>query len=731
MRREVIKWIQSLDLTDAVKNPQRDVANGYLFAEVLSRYYPTLVSMHSFHREIGLSYREINWQLILKILSKTDLAINIELIYPVKHYQAGAADALLESLYAALTKQKPVQATAHHLKEQSPNYTKPTATTKLKDHMLDIIADETTREIKAIQIVENHDSGIRESSRLLPGGVDAEASLDQTKGLTPHVKEEPVEVKQIKVKTVAGAQLMAQQRQKLAATIRSTDESKPKSRSTAEAATNPTVKQALSLVKSFTAHVLARLVGDLPDAESTFVGIAVASPDLVSDETAAECMQELVKRADGLGDICTKSPAEFWKLWEAIFYPALNNYGADSKLFPVTVSAVSSLLSRILLIEAATAESIAITIVLRGSAELLTKQTDKCLAIVAGVYSSFSQSSAAMRYNILRELRNALGSSTDPLGSFVVCMHVFAKLDLENETLDDRTLDVYHHYVTSGLAHANPRVRAGAVAALAILVPRYHTDKLTGLLPSITLLRSPVELPRVISFWAMIIAIEDLRSAAVEELPTLLAMEKAVSAQSLFDVGKRLGDVPELSGVVATALITLSEADRDTAFGRSVNKNDAIGLFWDCRDVIRCVMQKLQVTRPGSAAEKAAIEIVAFSLSRIGSHASIPAAVLTWYLPRLVHLLKTANVGLVADLRTILVAAVKADDGVSAALQQAALDTLRVVLEADLSYDKASAVFREDLIKYRDCFAAALEILKSENADLIEDSAIRSLLSNT
>ena len=155
MRREVLKWIQSLDLTDAVKNPQRDVANGYIFGEILSRYYPALVSMHSFHREIGLPYREINWQLILKILAKTELVIKIELIYPVKHHQAGAADLLLESLYTALTQQKPVQSAIHQVKEPSlPNYTKPTATTKLKDHMLDIIADEATREMRAIQIVE-------------------------------------------------------------------------------------------------------------------------------------------------------------------------------------------------------------------------------------------------------------------------------------------------------------------------------------------------------------------------------------------------------------------------------------------------------------------------------------------------------------------------------------------------------------------------------------------------
>lgn len=46
--RDVIKWMQGLDLSYSVKDYRKDMCNGFLIGEIISRYEPGRIPMHAF-----------------------------------------------------------------------------------------------------------------------------------------------------------------------------------------------------------------------------------------------------------------------------------------------------------------------------------------------------------------------------------------------------------------------------------------------------------------------------------------------------------------------------------------------------------------------------------------------------------------------------------------------------------------------------------------------------------
>ncbi|KAK9518396.1 hypothetical protein VZT92_023703 [Zoarces viviparus] len=101
--REVVKWLQSLDLSFYPKNVRRDLSNGYLVAEILSRYYPQDFLVHSYDKGTSLSAKQRNWSQIEKSLQKHNLHLMKEIIDGSIHCKPRAAELLAQEVYTSLT----------------------------------------------------------------------------------------------------------------------------------------------------------------------------------------------------------------------------------------------------------------------------------------------------------------------------------------------------------------------------------------------------------------------------------------------------------------------------------------------------------------------------------------------------------------------------------------------------------------------------------------------------
>ncbi|KAM4555278.1 spermatogenesis-associated protein 4 isoform 2-T2 [Odontesthes bonariensis] len=165
--REVVKWLQSLDLSFYPKNVRRDISNGYLVAEIFSHRYRRDFPLHSYDKGASLSAKQRNWSQIQQSMQKHNLYLTKEAIDGTIHCKPGAAELLVQELYAILTNRSAsaVQRcesdfTDQEYQELLPSLARSTASQAIKNNLTvtEIMAepDINTNQRKAQIILNRH-----------------------------------------------------------------------------------------------------------------------------------------------------------------------------------------------------------------------------------------------------------------------------------------------------------------------------------------------------------------------------------------------------------------------------------------------------------------------------------------------------------------------------------------------------------------------------------------------
>ncbi|XP_053556821.1 spermatogenesis-associated protein 4 [Bombina bombina] len=140
--RDVLRWLQSLDLSLYPKNVRRDFSNGYIAAEIFSWYFPKDIQLHSYENGTSIANKLSNWSQLEKFFHKRNLNVSKELIDGTIHCKAGAAELLLQDIYVMLTNRRiktvqdnVVDFTDRYYQEKLPMVARSTATKSVKNNI--------------------------------------------------------------------------------------------------------------------------------------------------------------------------------------------------------------------------------------------------------------------------------------------------------------------------------------------------------------------------------------------------------------------------------------------------------------------------------------------------------------------------------------------------------------------------------------------------------------------
>jgi len=502
--REICKWLQSLDLSFNVKNAKRDLSNGFLVAEMMTRYYPKEINVLNFENGTRLAAKVDNWEQLYKFFKKKNMPIVKADFDPVIHCAQGYAVAFLFKLYNILTKRTVKQIALQESPKRNPAYMRDTASTRLKDTEIERVQDNIERTIRAIDTL-----GMYHEERRMLKAADAPTLMKHERRLKigtpgqahdsfgPQELQESTQFDEVRVKALTGGEsqmrggrggrpgqgtqphgIVAEGRAKLLKSV---------GNPTTSAGALAGLQQPALFVKP-AADIMRPLVQTIIQENEELSRVIEAKKDIVvafmeqcregvPEELAVRVFETLANRAQLLVDTLTKSPPEFWKVWST-FCPALD-FPESSPLFESAVFLFKRIGELMRDTEPQLTQQLITEVGLPPLARELSKSPEKREYLCEIIYS-YTQEDTYNHLVVLRALKNMVSD----LPVYVSCLACLISADAQRGLLDEHLLDLYIYYALVAMQSPQPKIRVAGISIVStITMCSEQHQSILGLVP--------------------------------------------------------------------------------------------------------------------------------------------------------------------------------------------------------------------------------------------------------
>uniref|UniRef100_A0A7S0E7K1 Spermatogenesis-associated protein 4 n=1 Tax=Hanusia phi TaxID=3032 RepID=A0A7S0E7K1_9CRYP len=474
LSRDILKWIQSLDLSYSVKNVKRDFSNGFLVAEIFSRYFPHDVQMHSYDNGMSLQKKLANWELLQKFFMKKGVPISREMIDQVIHCKDNASIPLLETIYTCLTSKKVQNVQAKNEDELIPPFARATASSAIKESIKDTelvttLQDENTSKNRTAELLSDYNKSLR-SERILEPGRFTTTSPKKSQRVPPRpmpseVPQGQIEFKEVQVRTIDRNVTQLRASRDVGGTMNQS--SMGDSRVSEEAETKalmvkPITKQLNEIVKKCMGDGNFKGAEGGKDAIVVFLDMLVSSKDPNLESAASFAFETMVNECDELVNAFLASPKEFWRMF-ALF----NNtfFSPESSLaFSHGLQLFCEIGQRMTLQDPFLACGLFGDYGIPKIVPLLKTKPAKRRSLLSMMYC-FCETSMHLR--MIKALQDGLEDMTCFLQCVVILMH------LETSFTED-LLDLYIYYAMTGLGQQSASLRAAALSMVVIVVEQQY-----------------------------------------------------------------------------------------------------------------------------------------------------------------------------------------------------------------------------------------------------------------